>query len=84
MLSNLSIVPPVNDSPRPLILPTGKPQAATIGPAANVVLSPTPPLECLSTITVPRGRLSCRSNWSPLAAMASVRSVVSRSVMPRK
>jgi hypothetical protein len=35
--------------PRPLIFPTGTPQAATIGPTAIVVLSPTPPVECLST-----------------------------------
>jgi hypothetical protein len=30
-------------------LPTGNPQAATIGMTAMLVLSPTPPEECLST-----------------------------------
>ena len=47
--SSLSSVPPVWPRPRPLIFPTGTPHAATIGPTAIVVLSPTPPVECLST-----------------------------------
>ena len=46
-------MPPVWPSPRPLIFPTGTPQAATIGPTAIVVLSPTPPVECLSTTLRP-------------------------------
>ena len=37
------MVPPEKLRPRPLILPTGSPHAATIGPTASVVLSPTPP-----------------------------------------
>ena len=46
-------MPPVCPSPRPLIFPTGTPHAATIGPTAIVVLSPTPPVECLSTTLRP-------------------------------
>ncbi len=40
-------------SPRPLIFPNGTPHAATIGPTASEVLSPTPPVECLSTTRLP-------------------------------
>ena len=49
--SILSMVPPVWPRPRPLILATGTPQAATMGTMTSVVLSPTPPVECLSTLT---------------------------------
>ena len=48
--SSLSIVPPVNPRPRPLILATLPPHAATSGPTTRVVLSPTPPVLCLSTL----------------------------------
>jgi hypothetical protein len=41
--SSLSRVPPVWPSPRPDIFPSGTPQAATMGPTASDVLSPTPP-----------------------------------------
>ena len=51
--------------PRPLIFPNGTPQAATIGPTASDVLSPTPPVECLSTTLRPSAAL--RSIVSPLA-----------------
>ena len=54
--SSLSSVPPVWPSPRPLIFPSGTPQAATIGPTASDVLSPTPPVECLSTTLRPSAR----------------------------
>ena len=50
-LSSLSIVPPVCPRPLPLILATGIPRAATMGVSARDVLSPTPPVECLSTFT---------------------------------
>ncbi len=80
MLSSLSMVPPVKPRPRPLILATGSPVAATIGPTTSVVLSPTPPDECLST-TRPKVE---RSNVSPLSTIASVSVVVSRSSIPRK
>ena len=45
------------------------------------VLSPTPPVECLSTESSPK-RL--RSTVSPDFAIQSVRATVSASVMPRK
>ena len=50
MLSNLSAVPPVSPNPLPLILGTHTPAAAAIGATIKVILSPTPPVECLSTI----------------------------------
>ena len=59
--SSLSIVPPVKPSPLPDILATGIPSEATIGIKINVILSPTPPVECLST-TSPR---SDKSSTSP-------------------
>ncbi len=59
MASNLSSVPPLKPSPRPDILPTGNPLAATMGRTARLVLSPTPPEECLSTA---RSTTSLRSS----------------------
>ena len=75
MDSSLSSVPPVWPSPRPLIFATGAPHAATSGASTSVVVSPTPPVECLSTLMpgIPE-----RSAMSPLSRMARVRSVVSR------
>ncbi len=49
MDSSLSIVPPVVPRPRPESLATGAPQAATMGSEVRLTLSPTPPVECLST-----------------------------------
>ncbi len=46
--SNLSIVPPVCPKPLPDNFDTVKPSEATIGASVKVVLSPTPPVECLS------------------------------------
>ena len=80
--SSLSSVPPVWPSPRPLIFPNGTPHAATIGPTAIVVLSPTPPVECLSTTVRPSA--ACRSSVSPLRTIASVNANVSAGVSPRK
>ena len=79
--SSLSSVPPVWPSPRPLILAKGTPQAATTGPSAIEVLSPTPPVECLSTTFRPRAD---RSMVSPLRTIASVSACVSAGVRPRK
>ena len=45
------------------------------------VLSPTPPVECLSTLGPGR---EARSSTSPVRIMASVRATVSAGVMPRK
>ena len=63
-------------------MPTGAPHALTIGATTSVVLSPTPPVECLSTVVPETAVL--RSSLSPESVMASVRSVVSREFMPRK
>ena len=60
--SSLSSVPPEKLSPRPDILATGMPSAATSGATTSVVLSPTPPLECLSTT---QGATALRSSVSP-------------------
>ena len=62
-LSSLSIVPPVCPSPLPLIFAIFTPHAATIGVSAMDVLSPTPPVECLSTLTP---SISLKSIISPL------------------
>ena len=80
-LSSLSMVPPVCPRPRPDIFAMRTPCAATIGNRAREVLSPTPPVECLSAFTPLMG---LRSSVSPLCIMASVRSSVSCRVMPRQ
>ena len=72
--SSLSMVPPLKPRPRPLIFATGTPRAAARGPAASVALSPTPPVECLSTFNP---GMSERSMVSPDRRMASVRRNVS-------
>ena len=47
--SSLSRVPPVCPKALPLIIGICTPQEATIGASGNEILSPTPPVECLST-----------------------------------
>jgi hypothetical protein len=79
--SSLSTVPPVCPSPRPLILATGNPNAARIGTTTRVVLSPTPPVECLSTV-IPL--IADKSTVSPEATIARVKAVVSSALMPLK
>ena len=54
MDSSLSSVPPVCPSPRPLIIGTATPSDATSGASTSETLSPTPPVECLSTLPTPR------------------------------
>ena len=49
--SSLSSVPPVCPRPRPDIIGTGTPHAAASGARISDVLSPTPPVLCLSTFT---------------------------------
>ena len=51
-----------------------------MGATIRVVLSPTPPVECLSTDRLPK---QLRSTVSPERIMASVRTAVSWSSMPR-
>ena len=81
MASSLSSVPPVCPSPRPEIMGTATPQQASIGASSSEVLSPTPPMECLST----RGAgQSPRSSRSPEWSIASVRATSSASPSPRK
>ncbi len=81
MDSNLSSVPPVWPSPRPDSWGTAAPQAATSGARGNVILSPTPPVECLSTVG--RGR-PLKSIVDPDAIIADVHRLSSERVMPRQ
>ena len=77
--SNLSRVPPVWPSPRPDNCGIAAPHAATSGASGKVILSPTPPVECLSTV----GRVSADQFMrSPLLIMASVQREISRFSMP--
>lgn len=79
MDSSLSRVPPVWPRPRPLSCGTAAPQAATSGASGRVILSPTPPVECLSAV----GRASEeKSRRSPEAIMAAVQRAISRRSMP--
>ena len=48
--SSLSSVPPVWPSPRPDTIGTATPHAATAGASGIEILSPTPPVECLSIL----------------------------------
>ena len=79
MDSSLSSVPPVKPRPRPDIFAIFTPQAATRGTRISEVVSPTPPVECLSAFTP---GMSDRFSVSPDFSMASVSARVSRSVMP--
>ena len=72
--SNLSIVPPVNPSPRPDIFAITAPAATTSGNKIKVVVSATPPVLCLSTFipsTVDKSKIS------PELAIAIVKTAVS-------
>ena len=79
--SSLSSVPPVCPSARPEIMGTTTPAAAASGAAIRLVLSPTPPVECLSTF-IPG--MDDRSTVSPDCTIRSVSALTSRSVMPEK
>jgi hypothetical protein len=81
MDSSLSTVPPVCPSPRPDIMGTATPQLATIGASRSETLSPTPPVECLSTTGMPS---PSHSMLSPEAIMASVSAASSSGAIPRK
>ena len=80
-LSSLSIVPPVCPSPLPLIFAILTPSTAAIGASTRVVLSPTPPVLCLSAVTP---WMADSERQSPLSAIASVSASVSASFMPWK
>ena len=73
-------MPPVCARARPLSFGTFTPHAAASGAAISVTLSPTPPVECLSTL-IPG--IALRSRTSPLSTMAWVSASVSAGVMPR-
>ena len=79
--SNLSSVPPVAPSPRPEIIGTFSPQQANSGAMTSEVLSPMPPVECLST-SVPKSLGHC--SVAPLRSITSTKAAVSAASMPRK
>ena len=79
MDSSLSRVPPVWPRPRPDSWGTATPQAATSGASGRVILSPTPPVECLSAVGRDSPEKSIRS---PDAIIASVQRAISRRFMP--
>ena len=81
MDSSLSSVPPVWPRPRPEIIGTTTPAEAASGAEIRLVLSPTPPVECLSTF-IPG--IALRSTVSPDLIMHSVSALTSRSVIPEK
>ena len=65
--------------PRPESWGTATSKTATRGASGKVILSPTPPVECLSEV----GRLSEeKSIRSPLAIIAAVHREISARVMP--
>ncbi len=80
MAAILSRVPPVWPSPRPASCGTAAPQATTSGTRTSETLSPTPPVECLSTVGRPSPD---RSSRSPLATIAAVHRDSSAGRMPR-
>ena len=60
IVSILSMVPPVWPRPRPAVCGTAAPHAATSGTSTSEILSPTPPVECLSTVGRPTPDRSAR------------------------
>ncbi len=79
IVSSLSRVPPVWPRARPLIIGTATPQAATMGPRGMLTLSPTPPVECLSTLAAGTWE---KSRVSPECSMASVHAASSSPSSP--
>ena len=77
--SSLSSVPPVWPRPRPDSCGTATPNTATSGASGSVILSPTPPVECLSAVGRDSPEKSIRS---PLAIMAAVQRAISARSMP--
>src|SRR6266702_3583055 len=72
--SSLSSVPPVWPSPRPESWGTAAPQLATSGARISDTLSPTPPVECLSTVgagTAPRSSRRPDATIAPVQARSS-------------
>ena len=77
----MSSVPPVWPSPRPEIMGTSTSQAAASGASESDTLSPTPPVECLSTFTP---GMSERSSTSPDSSIALAQAPSSSASRPRK
>ncbi len=67
--------------PRPLIIGTRTPAAATIETRGIDTLSPTPPVECLSILAP---TISPRSSTSPECSIASVHTASSSGFKPEK
>ena len=74
-------MPPVCPRPRPETIGTGTPAAAAIGARISEVLSPTPPVLCLSIL---RPGMCERSMTRPERIIASVSAAVSSAFMPRQ
>ena len=81
MDSSLSTVPPVWPRPLPDIFAILQPRLAITGAITRLVLSPTPPVLCLSTVNSPNSE---RSIISPECIIASVSTAVSSSSIPEK
>ena len=81
MDSSLSIVPPVCPKPLPLIFATFTPSEATSGATTRLVLSPTPPVECLSTLMP---LIAEKSRRCPESRTANVSATVSSKLIPLK
>jgi len=79
--SSLSRVPPVWPRPRPDSCGTAAPQLATSGARTSETLSPTPPVECLSTVGA--GTALRSSRWPDLT-LAAVQARSSPGSMPWK
>ncbi len=79
----MSSVPPEWPRPRPEIIGTAPPQAATIGASMSETLSPTPPVECLSS-GGPGRSASDQSRTVPESRIARVKATSSARVIPRK
>src|SRR5262249_15860869 len=77
--SILSRVPPVCPRPRPDSCGTAAPHAATRGTRTSDTLSPTPPVECLSTVGRP---IPDRSSRRPLATIAAPHRLSSSGLIP--
>ena len=79
--SSLSRVPPVCPRPRPDSCGTATPKHATSGARGSVILSPTPPVECLSAVSLPMPEKSMRA---PERIIASVQRAISPRSIPRR
>ncbi len=80
MASSLSRVPPVCPSARPTSMGAPTPQAATSGARQIEILSPTPPVECLSTLGP---GMSASDSRSPDSIIARVQARSSAGCIPR-